>query len=92
MFDLAKDIDSLSNFKRKTSEFLERMKKSGNPVVLTVNGKAEFVVQDAASYQQLLDLAQRVESLEGLRRSLEDVDKGRTRPMRQALEQLLREE
>jgi len=31
------------------------MKKSRRPVVLTVNGKAELVVQNAASYQKLLE-------------------------------------
>ena len=81
MVDLTRDIDSLSNFKRETSRFVERMKETGEPVVLTINGRAELVVQDAASYQRLRSLAERVESLELLRQSLEDADAGRTRPM-----------
>ena len=88
MVELAKDIESLSSFKRETARFIERMKATGQPVVLTVNGKAELVVQDAASYQRLLNLAERVESLETLRRSLEDADAGRTRPMRKAVKSL----
>ena len=48
MVELARDIDSLSNFKRQTARFVERMKETGHPVVLTINGKAELVVQDAA--------------------------------------------
>ena len=31
----------------------------GHPVVLTINGKAELVVQDTASYQKLIELAER---------------------------------
>jgi prevent-host-death family protein len=85
MVDLTRDIDSLSNFKRDTSRFVERMKATGQPVVLTINGRAELVVQDAASYQQLRSLAERVGSLEKLRQSLEDADAGRTRPMRKAV-------
>jgi PHD/YefM family antitoxin component YafN of YafNO toxin-antitoxin module len=88
MLDLSRDIDSLSNFKRKTPAYLARMKKTGEPLVLTINGRAELVVQDAVSYQHLLDLAERVESLEALRKSLEDIEAGRTRPMRQAIESL----
>jgi prevent-host-death family protein len=88
MLDLSKDIDSLSNFKRNTAQYVARMKKTGRPVVLTINGKAELIVQDAASYQRLLDLVDRVESLEFLRQSLEDVDAGRTKPMREAIEAL----
>jgi prevent-host-death family protein len=45
--DIANDIRSLSDFKRNTSELLERLKKTGNPLLLTINGKAEVVVQDA---------------------------------------------
>ena len=51
MLDIKSDINSLSNFKRKTSEFLRQLKETGHPVVLTINGKAELVVQDTASYQ-----------------------------------------
>ncbi len=78
--DIHRDIDSLSNFKRNTPEFLRRMKDSGHPVVLTINGKAELVVQDAVAYQALLD---RVEAIEGIQRGLEDVKAGRTKPASQ---------
>jgi len=86
--ELSKDNDSLSNFKRKTPDFVARMKKTGDPIVLTINGKAELVVQDADSYQRLLDLSERVESLEFLRRSLAAADAGKTRPLRKALQSL----
>ena len=88
MINLSQDIHSLSDFKRKTSEYLNRMKESGNPVVLTINGKAELVVQDAASYQRLLELAERAEMMEFLRESREDIEAGRTEPAVEALERL----
>ena len=53
--NLSQDIQSLTDFKRNTPEFLRRLKETGHPVVLTINGKAELVVQDAASYQKLFD-------------------------------------
>ena len=46
MINLSRDIQSLSTFKRNTNELIIQMKETGNPVVLTVNGKAELVVQD----------------------------------------------
>ncbi|KAJ3055150.1 hypothetical protein HK102_011411, partial [Quaeritorhiza haematococci] len=67
MLDLTTDIDSLSEFKRHTPEFIKRLKAEGRPVVLTVNGKAEVVVQDAASYQKLVEIAERVERMDALR-------------------------
>jgi len=87
MLDLANDIRSLSDFKRNTVELLDRLRKTGHPLVLTVNGKAELVVQDAEAYQALLD---RVEAVEGIQRGLADVKAGRTRPARQAFARLRR--
>src|SRR5437016_6523343 len=83
MIDLSQDIHSLSDFKRKTSEFMARMKKSGHPVVLTINGKAELVVQDAASYQKLLDRLDETEALAGIKRGLADVKAGRVTPLKE---------
>jgi len=80
MLDLTNDIDSLSEFKRHTPEFIKRLKAEGRPVVLTVNGKAEVVVQDAASYQRLVEIAERVERMDALRASLEDMKAGRVSP------------
>jgi len=48
-------------------------------LVLTINGKAEVVVQDAEAYQELLE---RVETIEGIQRGLADVKAGRTKPAR----------
>ena len=87
MLDLANDIRSLSDFKRKTSELLDRLKKTGHPLVLTINGRAELVVQDADAYQQLLD---RVETSEALQRGFVDVKAGRTKPAREVLRRLRR--
>ena len=33
-----------------------------NPLVLTINGRAEVVVQDAEAYQELLDRVEAIES------------------------------
>jgi prevent-host-death family protein len=76
MINLAKDIHSLTEFKRNTTEFLQQIKKTKHPLVLTVNGKAELVVQDAESYQELLDAAELVETLKGIKLGLEQMQQG----------------
>jgi prevent-host-death family protein len=76
MINLSKDIHSLTEFKRNTTEFLQQIKKTKHPLVLTVNGKAELVVQDAESYQKLLDAAELVETLKGIKLGLEQMQKG----------------
>jgi prevent-host-death family protein len=79
--NLSQDIHPLTDFKRKTSEFLRQLKETGNPVVLTINGKAELVVQDAASYQRLFDLAERLETVQAVKESLAAVDRGEGKPI-----------
>jgi prevent-host-death family protein len=55
MFNIAEDICSMTEFKRKTSEVATRLRGTGRALILTTNGKADLVVQDAASYQKLLE-------------------------------------
>ena len=73
------DIASLTEFKRNTTEAIERLKRTGQPQVLTVNGRDEVVVQDVASYQRLLDQVERAEAIEGIRRGLESAARGEGR-------------
>ncbi len=56
------DIGSLTDFARNTRAHLDRLRRTGRPELLTVNGKAEVVVQNAAAYQRL------IESLEKFKR------------------------
>ena len=88
MLDISQDIHSLSEFKRKTSDFLARMKTTGRPQVLTINGKAELVVQDAESYQKLLNLVERVEAIEGIERGLDSMNRGKGRAADKVLARL----
>ncbi len=90
MFDIKKDIQAMTTFRRNPAKFLKHLKKTRKPLILTVNGKAEAVVQDAEAYQRLLDIVAQADALEGIRQGLEDGKKGRVRPAREALETLRR--
>jgi PHD/YefM family antitoxin component YafN of YafNO toxin-antitoxin module len=81
MIDISRDINSLSNFKRNTPEFIRQMKESGHPMILTINGQPEIVVQDAHAYQQLLEQAERLRAIEGIAQGLKEVEKGDLRPL-----------
>ena len=82
------DIHSLTEFQRNAKAYLARIRRSGRPVMLTVNGKAVAVVQDAVAYQNLLDALDRAEALEGNRRGLASMKRGEGRPLKDALEDL----
>ena len=83
MIDITKDIQSLTSFRRRSGDFMKQLKKSKRAMVLTVNGKAAAVVQDAEAYQRLLDIAALADAREGIRQGLEDSRKGRMRPARE---------
>ena len=75
--NIMRDIQSVSEFKRHTAKFLKQIQETGEPVILTINGKPSVVVQDAKSYQELLELKERIETIAGIRRGLESMNQGR---------------
>lgn len=79
------DICSLTDFQRGAREHIRRLKESGRPVVLTVNGKAELVVQDAARFQELLDRLDRAEAVAGIARGLASMREGEGLPADEGL-------
>jgi PHD/YefM family antitoxin component YafN of YafNO toxin-antitoxin module len=84
------DSDSLSNFTSNPAPFLEHLRRSGEPLLLTMEGEGKVVVQDAASYQRMLETVDRLEAIAAIKEGLSDVAAGRTQPMRELLEQLAR--
>jgi len=91
MFDIKRDIQAMTTFRRNPVKFLKHLKMTKEPLVLTINGKAEAVVQDAEAYQRLLDIAAQADASEGIRQGLENVRKGRLHPAREALEKFRRD-
>jgi prevent-host-death family protein len=88
MMDITKDIQPLTNFKRNTTELLRQMKETGEPIVLTINGRAELVVQDAGSYQKLLELVDRLEAIAGVRKGLEESKRGEGQSIEDAVREI----
>jgi prevent-host-death family protein len=62
MLNIGQDIHPLSDFKRKTNALIQQLKSTRRPVVLTLNGRPELVVQDASAYQSLLSRLEECES------------------------------
>jgi prevent-host-death family protein len=89
MIDVTQDIHSLTTFKRNSSGLMKRLKKTGRPLVLTVNGKAEAVVLDARAFQQV---ASQLDAVAGIRRGLAQARKGAGRPAEEVFDELLRED
>ena len=76
------DIRSLTDFQRNTRAHLRRLKSSGRPAVLTVNGRAELIVQDAAAFEDMLD------AIRGIQRGLDEMKAGKGEPARKVLDRI----
>lgn len=72
------DILPLTDFKRNTAAAIHKIYQSGRPLVLTVNGRAELVVQSAPEWQVMQDRLEQAEAVAGIRRGLDAAATGQT--------------
>ncbi|MBI4605588.1 MAG: type II toxin-antitoxin system Phd/YefM family antitoxin [Planctomycetes bacterium] len=77
------DIHTLTEFKRNSSELIERLEASGRPQVLTVEGRPKVVVLCVDAFERLAAHADLAQATEGVRRGLEDVKAGRTMSLKE---------
>lgn len=87
MIDI-RSIQSLTDFKRNTTRHIDHLRESRRPLVLTVNGKAELVVLDAESYQELADKIEYAETVREIQAGIDSFEKGEGRPANEALAEL----
>lgn len=83
LFSLS-DIHPLSEFQRGAKMFLDKLKETKSPIVLIVNDKDAAVVQDAESYQKLIDRLELLESVANIRQSINKFRQGEGMPLNQA--------
>ena len=84
----ASEIHSLTDFLRNHKAHVSRLKETHAPEVLTVNGKAEVVVQDAASYQIMLDRLHHMETLAAIQEGMASAERGELKPAAQVLDEM----
>ncbi|MEQ8818785.1 MAG: type II toxin-antitoxin system Phd/YefM family antitoxin [Sumerlaeia bacterium] len=85
--NISRDIQPMSNFKRQPQKLLQQLRDTGEPVILTSRGEPAAVLLDVASYQELVDLRDRVQAMIGVREGLDDMKAGRS----QSLEETFRD-
>ncbi|XZO03048.1 MAG: type II toxin-antitoxin system Phd/YefM family antitoxin [Microcoleus sp.] len=66
----------LNQFQQEAPELLHQFEIDKTPIVITINGKAVAVLQDAESYEKLLNRLELLETLAGIRQSLGEFDRG----------------
>jgi hypothetical protein len=76
-----RNIHPMSEFLRNSKSHVQRLKQSKMPELLTVNGRAEIVVQDAESYEAMLQELERARFVESLVSAEADYESGKARPI-----------
>lgn len=84
MLNMTDDIRSVTDLKRKTREILDQIHRTGRPVVLTVNGRADAVLLDVKTYENNLKAAQLAPLLA---EAEQDIAQGHTRSFSTFLKQ-----
>jgi hypothetical protein len=82
------DIHSLTDFQRNAKGFVRRLRKSRRPELLTINGKAAVVVQDAAAFAEMIESFERAYTIEAVRVGIEQADAGKGVPLERAMREL----
>jgi PHD/YefM family antitoxin component YafN of YafNO toxin-antitoxin module len=82
------DIHPLTDFLRNHKAHVTRLKETHTPEVLTVNGKAELVVQDAESYQRLVDRLHHMETIAAIQEGMASAERGDLKPAAQVLDEM----
>jgi prevent-host-death family protein len=75
----SEDIRSVTDLKRNTRSLLDQVHRTGRPVVLTVNGKADAVLMNAKAYEVYLSAVNLARELVNAEK---DVTANRVRPAR----------
>ena len=75
----------VSDFSRKPAEHIKRLKETGKPEVLTVNGKAAILIQDARAYEAMASL---LHSLQQIATAVKEHDEGHGIPAHETFKRL----
>lgn len=76
-----KDILPLTDFQRNAKASISRLRRTRRPQVLTVNGRAAVIVQDATAYLDMLGMLAEAEEAAAVQEALRDLKAGKARPL-----------
>jgi prevent-host-death family protein len=82
---ISKDIEPLSAFRRKSADFIKRLRKDKQPIVLTQHGKSAAVLMDVSEYERF---SKKMDMLEDLLEAKQQVQQGDTYTMEEAKDRI----
>ena len=89
MLDL--DPQTIEKQARDVLRIIKEAKKTGTPIVLTINGQASITIEGDHAFGMLFELAKWVESIAVIRQSLKEFEEGKGISLEDIREEFLRE-
>lgn len=83
-----RQIHPVTDFVRNYKAFLGRIQETGQPEVLTVNGKPAYVILDANTYQEIADEIERRRFVRAVNQGIEDMNAGKGKLAEEAFTQI----
>jgi prevent-host-death family protein len=77
---LSRDIQTVSELKQNASKLIKQVNETGQPIVLTLNGKPAAVIQDVESFERMAAAADHELTIMALDEALKDFDERQTWP------------
>ena len=69
--NLSQDIKSLSDFRANAASYVQNIKRTRRPMVITQNGRSSAVVIDVDEYESLLEKIELLQDVQIARQQLE---------------------
>ncbi|MDZ7773443.1 MAG: type II toxin-antitoxin system Phd/YefM family antitoxin [Balneolaceae bacterium] len=60
---LSEDVQPLSEFRKRSAEFIQRIKEDKQPILLTQHGKSAAVLMDVAEFERMTNKIQLLEEI-----------------------------
>jgi PHD/YefM family antitoxin component YafN of YafNO toxin-antitoxin module len=84
----SRHTQSLTDFREKATETLDRLDRTGEAEVLTVNGKARAVLLSPMAYDSLMQELEISQDVATMRQAIRESDEGKGRPVAEFFDEL----
>ena len=88
MLKVKKDASGPEQVRLDTARYIDEAAAAGRPITVRIDDRPALVVEDERTYQLLWELVDRLETIEGIRRGLEEAARGEGIPFDEAIEQI----
>jgi hypothetical protein len=88
MLKVKKDASGPEQVRLDTARYIDEAAAAGRPITVQIDDRPALVVEDERTYQMLWELVDRLETIEGIRRGLEEAARGEGIPFDEAIEQI----